>query len=80
MHRTPPDPTTPPDSDLPPTYVNVNTHWWDGSQIYGNSAREQAFLRAHEGGRLRLVDGMPPIPDDPAHNPTPSRASGSASG
>ena len=70
VHRTPPDPTTPPDSDLPPTYVNVNTHWWDGSQIYGNSADEQAFLRAHEGGRLRLVDGLPPIPDDPAHNPT----------
>ena len=70
VHRTPPDPTTPPNSDVPPTYVNVNTHWWDGSQLYGNSAAEQAFLRAHEGGRLRLVDGLPPIPDDPAHNPT----------
>ncbi len=70
VHRTPNDPTTPPASDLPPTYLNVNTHWWDGSQIYGSNADEQTFLRAHEGGRLRLVDGLPPIPDDPAHNPT----------
>ena len=30
----PPRPT----ATCPPTYINVNTHWWDGSQIYGNSA------------------------------------------
>jgi hypothetical protein len=70
VFRTPADPTTPSSSDLPPTYINVMTHWWDGSQIYGNSASEQDFLREHEGGRLRLVDGHPPIPDDPALNPT----------
>ena len=70
VFRTPPDPTTPPDSDLPPTYLNVMTHWWDGSQIYGNSATEQDFLREHRGGRLRLVDGHPPFPEDPALNPT----------
>ncbi len=70
VHRTPGDPTTPAEKNLhPPTYVNINTHWWDGSQIYGNSAQEQAFLREHAGGRLRLVDGHPPLPDDPAHNP-----------
>ncbi|WP_027862028.1 peroxidase family protein [Marmoricola sp. URHB0036] len=70
VFRTPPDPTSPPSSDLPPTYVNTNTHWWDGSQIYGNSGAEQDFLREHEGGRMQLVDGLPPIPDDPASNPT----------
>ena len=70
VHRTPEDGTAPPGSTLPPTYVNVMTHWWDGSQMYGNSAAEQAFLRAHDGGRLRLVEGHPPIPDDPALNPT----------
>ena len=70
VHRTPGDPTTPAEKSVhPPTYLNVNTHWWDGSQIYGNSAQEQAFLREHAGGRLRLVDGHPPLPDDPAHNP-----------
>jgi hypothetical protein len=70
VFRTPPDPTSPLDSDLPPTYINTNTHWWDGSQIYGNTVEDQAFLREHEGGRMRLVDGHPPIPDDPARNPT----------
>ncbi len=70
VHRTPQDPTTPADSPHPPTYLNVMTHWWDGSQIYGNNAAEQAFLRAHEGGRLRLVDGHPPVPDDPALDPS----------
>ena len=70
VHRTPGDPTTPAEKNAhPPTYLNVNTHWWDGSQIYGNSAEEQAFLREHAGGRLRLVDGHPPLPDDPARNP-----------
>ena len=67
--RTPDDPTGSPDG-LPPTHVNVLTHWWDGSQIYGNSPADQAFLRSHEGGKLRLVDGRPPIPEDPAANPT----------
>ncbi|MDQ1481963.1 MAG: hypothetical protein QOF35_39, partial [Actinomycetota bacterium] len=67
--RTPDDPTSPPDSDLPPTHINVNTHWWDGSQIYGNDLESQTFLRAHAGGKLRLVDGLPPVPDDRALNP-----------
>ncbi len=72
MHimRTPDDPTTPSSSSgLPPTYVNENTHWWDGSQVYGNNAEQQRFLRAGEGGRLRMQDGMPPIPYDPERSP-----------
>ncbi|SOD74556.1 heme peroxidase [Jatrophihabitans sp. GAS493] len=68
--RTPVDTTMPPDSDQPPTHVNILTHWWDGSQIYGNSLAEQEFLRSHEGGKLKLVNGLPPIPDDPTKNPT----------
>src|ERR1700712_2303685 len=44
VFRTAADQTTPSVSDLPPTYLNVTTHWWDGSQIYGNSAAEQGFL------------------------------------
>jgi Animal haem peroxidase len=68
--RSPDDPTAPPSSDQPPTHINVMTHWWDGSQIYGNNLAEQEFLRSQEGGKLRLVDGTPPIPDDPARNPT----------
>jgi hypothetical protein len=54
--RTPPDPTRPADaaSAMPPTSINVNSHWWDASQIYGASPAEQRALRAGEGGRLHL--------------------------
>jgi Animal haem peroxidase len=68
--RTPPDPTAPPQSDQPPTHINISTHWWDGSQLYGSNLAQQQFLRSHTGGKLALVDGLPPIPDDPAQNPT----------
>jgi hypothetical protein len=69
--RTRPDPTTPPEpSDLPPTYVNTETPWWDGSQIYGTTPEGQRFVRSGEHGKLRLgPDGLPPLPSDPAHNP-----------
>jgi hypothetical protein len=43
--RVPPDPTSPPDSNLPPTHLNVNTHWWDGSSIYGNDVAQQRTTR-----------------------------------
>lgn len=68
--RTPDDPTAPPDSAEPPTHINVMTHWWDGSQIYGNSTEDEAALRAYQGGKLKLVDGLQPIPDEPDKNPT----------
>jgi hypothetical protein len=68
--RTPADPTAPADSPLPPTYLNVKSHWWDGSQIYGGSLAEQGFLRSREGGKLRIDNGLQPFPDDPAANPT----------
>jgi len=67
--RTPDDSTAPSSSDKPPTYTNSMTHWWDGSQVYGNTPEQQQFLRSGEGGRLRIEDGMPPIPYDPAHSP-----------
>jgi len=68
--RVMPDPTSPTDSTQPPTHLNVNTHWWDGSSVYGNSLAQLQFLREGAGGRLRLVDGLPPIPSDPAQDPT----------
>ena len=68
--RVAPDPTSPGDSALPPTHLNMNTHWWDGSSIYGNDLRQQRFLREGRGGRLRVVDGLPPIPPDPRDDPT----------
>jgi hypothetical protein len=64
------DPTSPPDSGLPPTHTNILTHWWDGSQVYGTSLAEQQSLRSHSDGKLRIVEGLQPYPTDPAHDPT----------
>ena len=70
--RTRRDPTRPPDAtDLPPTYVNTETHWWDASQIYGSTQQFQTVVRAGQGGKLRIgPNGLLPIPTDPALNPT----------
>ncbi|MGW4587153.1 peroxidase family protein [Amycolatopsis thermoflava] len=68
--RTPGDPTRPPGASMPQTRVNVLTHWWDGSQIYGVTGEEQGWLRSGEQGKLRVLDnGLLPIPDDPSRDP-----------
>lgn len=63
--RTPTDPTTVPGSARPPAYINENSHWWDGSQIYGSTPEVEAALRVGQGGRIR-VDDDGRIPVDPA--------------
>jgi Animal haem peroxidase len=41
-----------------PAYRNKNTHWWDGSQIYGSSeAQTQALRGKAAGGRLFIEAG-----------------------
>jgi Animal haem peroxidase len=61
MHilRTAADPS--PDPFGPPTFVNQDTHWWDGSQIYGESPDFAKALRSPHKGKL-LIDelGLPP--------------------
>ena len=45
----------------PTTWVTTDSHWWDGSQIYGSEPAISAALRAGKGGRLRLdPDGQLP--------------------
>ena len=53
--RTRPDPSYNPNAGGPPTYISSDSHWWDGSQIYGS---EPAAVQARrgEGGKLRLDD------------------------
>ena len=64
--KTPPDPTRPPDASGPPTYINTETHWWDGSQLYGNSREDQMWRRTQVDGKLRIGQGgRLEFPDDP---------------
>lgn len=62
--RSVPEPA-PPGSTRPPAYANPNSHWWDGSQIYGADAATAAKLRTGEGGHLKL-DATKMLQVDPA--------------
>ena len=66
VQPTRPDPTRPPHGpDAPPTYTNTETHWWDGSQLYGSTQARQDQVRAGVGGRLIVgADGRLPIDPD----------------
>jgi hypothetical protein len=50
--------------------VNTETHWWDGSQIYGGTVEDAQALRTGRLGKLRIDErGLtpkeldPPLPD-----------------
>jgi hypothetical protein len=59
--RTRRDPTRSPDDTSPPTYLNTQSHWWDGSQIYGADAQTQQSVRSGEDGKLIVgPDRLPP--------------------
>jgi hypothetical protein len=59
--RTRRDPTSDADPSTPPTFVTADSHWWDGSQIYGSDAAFANAIRVHEDGKLRLdEDGLLP--------------------
>ncbi len=70
--RTQEDPTrTPEEEGLPPTHINVHSHWWDGSQIYGNDEQTQAQVRSGDDGKLKIgPDGL--IPVDPTSEKHPA--------
>ena len=61
--RSVPD-AAPPGSTRPPAYVNSNSHWWDGSQIYGCDSVGAARLRTGQGGMLK-VEPTKLLPVDP---------------
>ena len=62
IERTRPDRSrTPADEGLPPTFTTDDTHWWDGSQVYGSTPQAVDALREHQGGRLRMENGLPPF-------------------
>jgi len=55
---TPADPPKVSGSKKPPAYVNENSHWWDGSQVYGSTTAQQAKVRAGRDGKVLVgADG-----------------------
>jgi hypothetical protein len=59
--RTEADPA-PQGSKRPPAYANLNSHWWDCSQLYGADAETAKKVRTMVGGKLRIEPtGLLPI-------------------
>jgi hypothetical protein len=69
--RTRHDPTrSPSEAGTPPTYVNTETHWWDGSQLYGSSQELQMKVRSGIDGKLHIgPDGLPLMDADTLAQP-----------
>jgi hypothetical protein len=63
VNRTRRDPTRPPDdTDKRPSFINTETSWWDGSQIYGSDVTTERRVRSFEDGKLKLdADGLLPV-------------------
>jgi len=66
--RSVPEPA-PAGSTRPPAYANLNSHWWDASQIYGCDREMAAKLRTQSNGKLRIEPtGLLPVdPDTGVH-------------
>jgi heme peroxidase len=61
IQRTRRDPSSDPAG--PPTFVTADTHWWDGSQIYGSDPVFAKAIRSGEAGQLRVSpEGL--LPED----------------
>jgi hypothetical protein len=53
IQRTRRDPSADPTG--PPTFTTADTHWWDGSQIYGSDPTFARAIRTGEAGRLHIT-------------------------
>jgi hypothetical protein len=70
------DPTrVPNDNATPPTHINLETPWWDASQVYPVDPQIQSATRTGSGGKLRTVPQggeealPPPLLDQLAQRP-----------
>ncbi len=63
VKRTHRDPTRPAnDSNPTPSFLNTETHWWDGSQLYGSDATTEQQVRSFVDGKLKLeASGLLPV-------------------
>ena len=49
-----------------PVFANAETHWWDGSQVYGSGALKQSQIRTFVDGKIKVdEDGRLPKSDIP---------------
>ena len=66
VRRTRADPTRRKNDGVrPETFANAETHWWDSSQIYGDSPQAGQAYRAGEDGKLKIDPKTKRIPVDP---------------
>jgi hypothetical protein len=66
VRRTRADPTRRPNDHAgPTTFTNAETHWWDGSQIYGDSPQAGSKYRVAKDGKLAIDPNTRLIPIDP---------------
>jgi heme peroxidase len=66
VRRTRADPTRKPsDGAGPATFVNAETHWWDSSQIYGDSPQAGQRYRSGQDGKLKINPKTRLLPLDP---------------
>ncbi|WP_267884529.1 peroxidase family protein [Streptomyces sp. NRRL F-2580] len=66
-----PDPGPSSPAGTPDIRINVSSHWWDASQIYGTNEAEQLQVRTGKTGKLHLFDDEPtPRPSDGSRDPS----------
>ena len=44
------------DGQPAPVFANTETHWWDGSQIYGTGKEKQSEVRTFKDGKVKVHD------------------------
>ena len=78
--KTPADPPKVAGSTRPPAYINENTHWWDGSQVYGSSAASAGVAprrTRRQGARQSRAGGSAWIRSPAGRSPASPRTAGS---
>ncbi|HWT29751.1 MAG TPA: peroxidase family protein [Propylenella sp.] len=55
--KTLPDARRKGDEGRPDTYTNIETHWWDGSQVYGSTPERLQLVRQDPATGAMLQDG-----------------------
>jgi len=44
------------DGQRTPVFANHETHWWDGSQVYGSGKEKQSEVRTFKDGKVKVND------------------------